>query len=241
MLQNEHPKDPFEIMEHNLLPVFKEAVVVTKEISHNPDYFKDNYKASRLLYAMTMVSLAMNSLNANNKSDEQKKKNIEKMDLFGERYFYNANGSLGGRENVFKRPEIELFERQMRELKASYFDDAVIQQCLGCVEMDVAVGMWSENQPIVSSDGKILDWKKAAKSNIFKFAVSNIKNNMFSRKMEECAKENNWNKKEWNNNYSLVNRECEKTLELEIAKFCLKKQESSIAGLSMNKEDGRQK
>lgn len=239
MSQNEQQKDPFKIMEHNLLPVFKEAVAVTKEISHNPDYFKDNHRASRLLYAMSMVSLAINSLNADSKSDEQKKKNIEKMDLFGERYFYNANGSLGSKENVFQRPEIEAFKRQMRELNASYYDDNLIQQCLGAVEMDVAVGMWSENQPIVSPDGKILDWKNAAKSNIFKFAVSDIKNNMFSDKMNEQSKENNWDKKEWKKNYPIVNRECEKTLELETAKFCLKKQTPSVVGLSMTREDRR--
>ncbi len=239
MSQNELSKDPFKIMEHNLLPVFKEAVAVTKEISHNPNYFKDNYKASRLLYAMSMVSLAMNSLNDNNKSYEQKKKNIEKMDLFGERYFYNADGSLGGKENVFKRPEIDAFKRLMRELNASYFDDTVVQECLGCVEMDVGVGMWGENQPIVSPDGKILDWKNASKSNIFKFAVSDIKNNMFSDKMNEQSKEDNWDKKEWKKNYPIVNRVCEKTLELEIAKFCLKKQEPSVVGLAKNREDGR--
>ena len=72
MSQNELSKDPFKIMEHNLLPVFKEAVAVTKEISHNPNYFKDNYKASRLLYAMSMVSLAMNSLNDNNMNKKRK-------------------------------------------------------------------------------------------------------------------------------------------------------------------------
>ncbi len=36
MLQNKQQKDPYEIMEHNLLPVFKEAVSIAKEISHNP-------------------------------------------------------------------------------------------------------------------------------------------------------------------------------------------------------------
>ena len=239
MLQNEQFKDPFKIMEDNLLPVFKEAVAVAKEISHNPNYFKDNYKASRLLYVMAMVSLAINSLNAHNKSDDQKKKNIEKMDLFGERYFYNAEGSLEGKENVFKRSEIKAFERQMSELNASYFDDALIQQCLGCVKMDAGVDMWHENQPIVSSDGKILNWKNAAKSNIFKFAVSDIKNNMFYEKMEERSKENNWNTEERTKNYPIVNRECEKTLELEIARYCLKKQSSSGVGLSMNRENGR--
>lgn len=239
MLQNEQPKDPFEIMEHNLLPVFKEAVAVTKEISHKPNYFKDNYRASRLLYAMTMVSLAMNSLNADNKSDEQKKKNIEKMDLFGERHFYNSNGTLGRKENVFERPEIEAFERQMRELNASYFDDAVVQECLGSIKADVAVGMWSENQPIVSPDGKIVDWKNAPKSNIFKFAVSDIKNNMFSRKIDEGSKKNNWNKTERNNNYPIVNRECEKTMELKIAASCFKKQGSSVVSSSMNRDAGR--
>ena len=239
MSQDKPQKDPFEIMEYNLLPVFKEAVAISKEISHNPNYFKDNYKASRLLYAMSMVSLAINSLNAKNKSDEQKKKNIEKMDLFEEQYFYNANGSLGRKENIFKRPEIETFKLQMRELNASFFNDALIQQCLGCIEMDVAVGMWSENQPIVSPDGKISDWKNASKSNIFKFAVSDIKNNMFYDKMNKGSKKNNWDKKEWNKNYPIVDRECEKTLELEIAKFCLKKQTSPVADLSKNREGGR--
>ena len=239
MSQNEQQKDPFEIMEHNLLPVFKEATAVAKEISHNPNYFKDDSYVSRLLYAMTMVSLAMNSLNANNISVEQKKKNIEKMDLFGERHFYNANGSLGRREIVFKRPEIEAFERQMGELNASYYDDNLIQRCIGCVKMDAGVGMWSGNQPIISPNGKILDWKNAAKSNIFKFAVSNIKNAMFFNKMDKQSKENNWDSVEWDENYPIVNRECEKTLELEIAKFCLKKQEPSVVGLSMDREDGR--
>ena len=226
-------------MEHNLLPVFKEAVAVTKEISHNPNYFKDDSYVSRLLYAMSMVSLTMNSLNANNISAEQKKKNIEKMDLFGERHFYNENGSLGRIENVFKRSEIEAFEHQMGELNASYYDDALIQRCLRSVKMDAGVGMWSGNQPVISPDGKILDWKKASKSNIFKFAVSNIKNAMFFNKMDKQSKENNWDSVEWEKNYPIVNRECEKTLELEIAKFCLKKQEPSVVGLAKNKEDGR--
>lgn len=236
MSQSEILKDPFEIMEHNLLPVFKDAAAVAKEISHNPNYFKDNYKASRLLYAMSIVSLAINSVNANNKSDEQKKKNIENMDLFGERYFYNANGSLRRKENVFKRPEIETFKFQMSELHASYFDDTLVQECLGCVEMDVAVGMWRENQPIVSPDGNILDWKNAKKSNIFKFAVSDIEHNLFFRKMNEQSKENNWNKKEWNKNYSVVNRACEKAIELEISQYCVKKQRPSVVELSMKRE-----
>ena len=236
MQQSEQTKDPFEIMENSLLPVFKEATVVAKEIAHNPNYFKDNYKASRLLYAMAIVSLAINSLNANNKSDEQTKKNIERIDLFGERYFYNASGSLGKKENIFNRPEIENFKLQMRELNAQYFNDTIVQDCLGCVEADAAVGIWSENQPLISPDGKILDWKKAPKSNIFKFAVGNIENNMFSRKMKEQSKENKWNKKEWNKNYPIVKRECEKTLELEISKICLKKHDQSAVSLSMSRE-----
>ena len=62
---------------------------------------------------------------------------------------------------------------------------------------------------------------------------------MFSDKMNEQSKEYNWDKKECKKNYPIVNRVCEKTLELEIAKFCLKKQEPSVVGLAKNREDGR--
>ena len=232
MSQNEQNKDPFQIMEQKLLPVFKEAVSIAKEVSHNPNYFKDDYKASRCLYAMAIVSMAINAANKNNCPNEQKKKNIERIDLYDKQYFYTENDTLGRKENIFERAEIQSFKHEMRDLHAEYFNDAHIQECIGCVEMDAAVGMWNENQAIISPEGKILDWKKASKSNIFKFAVSNIKNNMFTHKMNKASQENKWDKKAWNANYPIVNRECEKTIELEIAKYCQNKQTSPSLDLS---------
>lgn len=232
MNQNNEPKDAFQIMESNLLPVFKEAVSITKEISADPNWFKENYKASRRLYAMAMVSLAIKSVTGSNISDEQKKKNIERICLNEERHFYKSDGSLGKKENIFKRPEIEAFKSEMRNLNAEYFDDAVIQECLGNFEADAAVGMWNDNQPIISADGKIFDWKRAVKSDVFQFAVKDFKDNMLVSKMNEASKENKWDKREWNKNYPIVNRECDKIIEPEIAKHCQNKQNILPLGLS---------
>ncbi|MBP3686879.1 MAG: hypothetical protein J6J35_00765 [Alphaproteobacteria bacterium] len=224
MLQDEELKDPFKIMEQSLLPVFKEGVAIAKKISGNPTYFRDDYKAARRLYAMALVSLAINSVNNGSLSDDEKKKNIENIDLSNERYFYQADSEMRKKENIFKRPEIVAFKQEMKKLNAGYFDDVCVQECLGVVEADAAIGIWSEEQPVISPDGRVLDWKKAVKSNIFKFATGGLKHDLFVQKMNKASKENKWDKKEWNANYPLINRECEKIMELEITKHIKNKQ-----------------
>ncbi len=232
MSENEIYKCPFQIMEQNLLPVFKEAVLLTKKVSGNPNYFKDDYKASRRLYAMALVSLAIRSANKDNDSEEQKKKNVENIDILGEGYFYKANGSLGRKENIFKRPEIEEFKKEMYKLNARYFDDTRIAECLGAVELDMAIGIWNENEPIVSVDGKVLDRERASKSSIFKYAVDDIKNDLFINRMNEMSAENKWDKKEWNANYPVIYSECKGNMEAKIAECCSAKPNMFMYDLS---------
>lgn len=227
MLQNEQQKDPFEIMEHNLLPVFKEAVSIAKKVSHNPNYFKGHYSKSRKLYAMSIVSLVINLLNADNNSDEQKKRNIKMLDVYQERPYYNADGSSRV-ESIFYHPEIIKFTIQMNKLRGGYFEDVVICRCVESFKLDSGMSAFSEGQPIISPDGKILDWKRASKSAIFEFAVRDMVADMYSHEMERYKKLNEDEKMRKVENFFW--RKCEETINTKIAESCSKRQGSSVVG-----------
>lgn len=225
----------FEIMEKDLLPVFAEAVKLCKKISNNQDYFK-NYKAARKLYAMALVSKAIKSVNNGVVSEEQKRENVSRLELLSHSRFYLPNGELGEKEVAFNRPEVVEFKENMRNFGANYFEDAYIQECLGSLEHDCAISMWNGEKQLLNIDGKVLDWKKAKDLSVFKFATSQIKQEMFIDLMNKRSKENKWDKKDWNNNYPLVNKECEKVIELKFAQYCLEKTEAKNLIHDINKE-----
>lgn len=209
----------FDEMEKDLLPVFAEAVKLCKKISGNQDYFR-NYKSARRLYAMALVSRVVRSINAGIDDNECKKSNIERIDLLSDRRFYKSNTELGAVENVFQRAEVVSFKENMQSLGVSYFDDAIINDCLGCLERDCAIGMWEGEKPLLNTDGKVLDWKSAKNLSVFRFASAQMKDEMFVDLMNKRSKEEKWDRKEWNKNYPLVMRGCEKALELKFAQYC---------------------
>ena len=225
----------FEEMEKGLLPVFADAVKLCKKISGNQDYFK-NYKTARKLYAMALVSKVVKSVNKGVASEEQKRANIERIELYSDRKFYLQNGEIGERENIFNRQDIVDFREKMREMGASYFEDAYVQECLGCLEHDCAIGMWDGEKKLLNADGKVLDWKSAKDLSVFKFASSHMKSDMFVDLMNKRSKENKWDKKEWDKNYPIVNNECEKVMKLKFAQYCQEKSESQIVLQGVNRD-----
>lgn len=223
----ENSKLAFDKMEKELLPVFKDAVQLCKTISGNPDYFSD-YKAARRLYAMAITSKVIKSVNKDISSNEHKKKNIDRIDLYcKETYFYQPDGSKK-KENIFQRPEILEFQKEMKDLGASYYDDAIMHECLGSFAYDAAIGIYEGDTALISPDGNVLDWKNAKNLGIFEFASAGIKNEMFIDNMNSLSKQNNWNKKEWNKNYPVIHRECEEKMKEKFASFCTRKQQDIV-------------
>lgn len=229
-------REAFDKMENELLPVFAEAVNLCKDISNNPNYFQElnNYRAARKLYAMALVSKAIKLANQDITTEEHKKENINLLDLVNERRFYQADGSRGRFENIFRRSELADFQKEMKSLGAAYFDDVAIHECLGSFQYDAAVGMWKENPALISSNGNVLDWKEAKNLGIFKYASSEMKTERFVAMMDKQSKENHWDKKEWDKNYPLVNRECEKYFELKFVQYCKDKQNRSAIKIKHN-------
>lgn len=225
----------FKMMEDCLLPVFSEAVKMCKEISGRDDYFSDskNYRAGRRLYAMAFLSTAINRVNKDIVSAEHKKKNIEGLDLFEPRYFYLPSGQVSKKaEDVCHSSELMAFHLKMREMGVSYFNDAVFQDCLGSFRCDAAIGRaWEGRQPLISVDGDIVDWKKAHKLAVFKFAAAELKENMFVMQMD---KENCWDKTERDKNYPRVNEICDKNMELKFAQYCQRQKEQSEEKFKQN-------
>ncbi len=181
---------------------------------------------------MSIASLVINLLNAKNNSDELKKKNIKMLDVIQERTYYNADGSLR-KESIFYHPEIIKFKIQMNKLGGGYFDDAVICRCVESFKLDSGMSTFSEGQPIISPDGKILDWEKASNSAIFKFAVRDMVIDMYSREMERYKKLNEDEKMREVRYF--INKECEETINTKIAESCSERQGSSVVGLFMDK------
>lgn len=232
MSGNEQLKDPFEIMENELLPVFKEAALIAKKISDNPNYFKDNYKEARRLYAMAVVSLAVTQAVKENNSEEAKKKNIKNLDLLSVRYFYQDDGSLKNKKNIFESPEIKDFILKMEKLHAGFFSDVHIKECLADFKFDAAVDKMYENQPVISSNGKIINWEKAPESHIFKFAVNGITNETIALKMHEKKR----NKEEWNTAYPEIVKNCNNETMSKIIEYCKNKQKLSSVNLTRNSQ-----
>ena len=210
------PAEAYDIMEKELLPVFAEAVRVCKKISNDEDYFKKGYSRNTL-YSMALLSVAIKSVTKDIASDDHKKHNISRIDLLNKRHFYQPDGSLGPSENVFNRKEVVEFKKTMRKMNASFYEDAVINECLGSFEMDAAIGMWEENPALISCNGDILRSGKNENLIIFAFAAGGIKHEMFTKQMNEKSRENGWDKKQWNANYPIVNQECDTRLKAMIA------------------------
>ena len=181
-------KEAFKEVEENLLPIFKVAEELCKDLSEDENYFHRDWEKDQMfvhlysddlpgdhgdrpvdkLYHMALVSRMIKTVYEKSGTPEEKAKSI-KMSNMNRLWIKNSDNFRRG-EGLLWLEENEGFERVMRQSKINFnYDDCYLNEYYAAFQRDTVRN--ERDKKCCSLSGNVLDWNEMKNSNVLLLAV----------------------------------------------------------------------
>lgn len=171
----------------SLLPIFKAAKEMCEDIHDNKDYFKRG-RPLKELYHMAIVSKAIQDINENCVTEDDKKHSIKRARFDDDRNYFFRNGERINAGWLLDREKIENFMEVMDSPGMSY-DDEYTKAYIAALKDDVSPVYGTIKRPKCSVTGNILNWEDMKDSSVLR-VVTMFDQRTFSLNEDTIAKIN---------------------------------------------------
>lgn len=171
----------------SLLPIFKAAKEMCEDIHDNKDYFKRG-RPLKELYHMAIVSKAIQDINENCVTEDDKKHSIKRARFDDDRNYFFRNGERINAGWLLDREKIENFMEVMDSPGMSY-DDEYTKAYIAALKDDVSPVYGTIKRPKCSVTGNILNWEYMKDSSVLR-VVTMFDQRTFSLNEDTIAKIN---------------------------------------------------
>ena len=154
----------------SLLPIFKAAKEMCEDIHDNKDYFKRG-RPLKELYHMAIVSKAIQDINENCVTEDDKKHSIKRARFDDDRNYFFRNGERINAGWLLDREKIENFMEVMNSPGMSY-DDEYTKAYIAALKDDVSPVYGTIKRPKCSVTGNILNWEDMKDSSVLRVVAA---------------------------------------------------------------------
>ena len=154
----------------SLLPIFKAAKEMCEDIHDNKDYFKRG-RPLKELYHMAIVSKAIQDINENCVTEDDKKHSIKRARFDDDRNYFFRNGERINAGWLLDREKIENFMEVMDSPGMSY-DDEYTKAYIAALKDDVSPVYGTIKRPKCSVTGNILNWEDMKDSSVLRVVAA---------------------------------------------------------------------